>query len=230
MGKDIAIGKDAGFTGYLATPAGGKGPGVVVIQEIFGINGWVRSVADMFAAEGYMALAPDLFWRLKPGIQLDPTDDGQFKQGLGYMGRFDFAQGLADIQSSITMLRGMSATGKVGNLGFCMGGLLAFLTAANSDTDATASYYGGGTNTKLDEVAKIKNPTILHLAGDDDYMPKAAQDLIVEKTKSNKNVTVHIYPGAHHGFCRSTDPRHFKADACKEAHGRTLALFKETLQ
>src|SRR3954467_14125174 len=127
MGKDIAIGKDAGFTGYLPNPSGGKGPGGVVVPEIFGINGWVRSVADMFAAEGYMALAPDLFWRLKPGIQLDPTDDAQFKQGLDYMGKFDFAKGLADIQTSITMLRGMSATGKVGNLGLCMGGLLAYL-------------------------------------------------------------------------------------------------------
>ena len=105
----------------------------------------------------------------------------------------------------------------------------AFLTAAHSDTDATASYYGGGTNTKLDEVAKIKNPTILHLAGNDDYMPPAAQELIREKSRANGNITVYVYPGAHHGFCRSTDPRHFKADACKEAHGRTLALFKKTL-
>jgi carboxymethylenebutenolidase len=230
MGKEISISaNDGSFMGYLATPSSGKGPGVVVIQEIFGINAWVRSVADMFAAEGYMALAPDLFWRLTPGIQLDPTDDAQFKQGLDYMNKFDFAKGLADIQTSITALRKMS-TGKVGNLGFCMGGLLAFLTAANSDTDATASYYGGGTNTKLEEAAKIKKPTILHLAGADEYMPKQAQDLIAEKTKPNGNITIYTYPGAHHGFCRSTDPRHFNAEACKQAHGRTLALFKQALQ
>ncbi len=230
MGKEIDIaGQDGSFMGYLATPPAGKGPGVVVIQEIFGINAWVRSVADMFAAEGYMALAPDLFWRLKPRVQLDPTDDAQFKEGLGYMNKFDFAKGLADIQTAITTLRGMG-NGKVGNLGFCMGGLLAYLTAAHSDTDATASYYGGGTHTKLEEMGKIKKPTILHLAGDDEYMPKQAQDLIADKAKANKNVTVYVYGGAHHGFCRATDPRHFNAEACKQAHGRTLALFKQTLQ
>jgi carboxymethylenebutenolidase len=231
MGKEISIsGKDGSFMGYLATPASGKGPGVVVIQEVFGINPWMRSVTDWYASQGYMALALDLFWRLKPGIQLDPMKDAEFKQALDYYGQFNVDKGVEDIQATITHLRKTpGCNGKVGNLGFCLGGLLSFLTAARTDTDASSSYYGGGVNTKLDEASKIKKPTLVHLAGNDDYIPKPAQDQIVAGLKDNKNVTVHIYPGTAHGFCRETDPRHYNADACKLAHGRTLELFKKAL-
>ena len=230
-GKDISItGKDGNFAGYLATPAGGKGPGVVVIQEIFGINPWVSGVCDWYAAQGYIALAPDLFWRLKPGIQLDPMKDADFEQGLDYMGKFNFDQGIGDIQTTITTLRSWSGgTGKVGHLGFCMGGFLAFLTAARTDSDAGASYYGGGTHTVLAEAAKVKKPTLLHFAGTDEYMPAAAQQQIKDAVEGNPNITVHVYPGTAHGFCRSTDPRHYNAEACTLAHSRTLDLFKKAL-
>ena len=101
-GKEIAIkGKDGAFNGYLATPLSGKGPGVVIIQEIFGINPWVRSVADWYAGQGYVALAPDLFWRIKPGIQLDPTIDAEFKTGLDHYGKFKLDSGVEDIQAAI---------------------------------------------------------------------------------------------------------------------------------
>jgi carboxymethylenebutenolidase len=230
-GKDITItGKDGTFSGYLALPPGGKGPGVVVIQEIFGINPWVRSVADWYASQGYIALAPDLFWRLKPGVQLDPMKDEEFQMGLDYMGKFNMDQGVSDIQTSITTLRTwQGSTGKVGHLGFCMGGFLAFLTAARTDSDACASYYGGGTHTVLGEAAKIKRPTLLHLAGDDGYIPPAAQEQIKDGVKGNTNITVHVYPGTKHGFCRATDPRHYDAAACSLAHSRTLDLFKTAL-
>jgi carboxymethylenebutenolidase len=231
MGKEITVSvKDGSFMGYLATPASGKGPGVVIIQEIFGVNPWVRSVADWFAGQGYMSLALDLFWRVKPGIVLNPMKDEEFKLGLDYMGKFNFEKGVEDIQATITHLRKMpGCTGKVGNLGFCLGGLMSYLAAAHTDTDASASYYGGGINGKLDEQAKIKKPTLLHLAGNDDYIPKAAQDQIAAGLKSNPNITVHIYPGTAHGFCRDTDPRHYDAAACKLAHARTVDLFKKAL-
>jgi carboxymethylenebutenolidase len=230
-GKDITItGKDGTFGGYLATPASGKGPGVVIIQEIFGVNPWVRSVADWYAGQGYMALAPDLFWRSKPNIQLNPTIESEFKEGFGYYQQFSVDKGVEDIQATIDTLRKMpGGTGKVGNLGFCLGGLLSYLTAARTDTDACSSYYGGGINTMLAEAGKIKKPTILHLAGNDDYIPADAQAAIKDGTKANSNITVYVYPGTHHGFCRDTDPRHYDADACKTAHGRTLELFKKAL-
>jgi len=230
-GKDITItGKDGSFGGYLSSPASGKGPGVLVIQEIFGINPWVRGICDWYASQGYIALAPDLFWRLKPGIQLDPMKDADFKQGLDYMGKFNFDQGVGDIQTTITTLRtSPGSTGKVGHIGFCMGGFLAFLTAARTDSDAGACYYGGGTHSVLGEAPKIKKPTVLHFAGNDEYMPIAAQEQIKDAVKGNPNVTVYVYPGTAHGFCRSTDPRHYDAAACTLAHSRTLDLFKKAL-
>ena len=230
-GKDITIkGKDGTFGGYLASPASGKGPGVVIIQEIFGINPWVRSVADWYAGQGYTALAPDLFWRIKPGIQLDPTVDADFKAGLDCYGKFNVDTGVEDIQASITALRCLpGASGKVGHLGFCLGGLLAFLTAARTDSDAASCYYGGGINTKLEEVGKISKSTILHFAGEDDYLPAAAIEDVKNAVKGKSNIAVYVYPGAHHGFCRSTDARHYNAAACTQAHGRTLELFKTAL-
>lgn len=231
MGKDITVsGKDGVFGGYLATPVSGKGPAVVVIQEVFGINRWVRSVADMMAAEGYVALAPDLFWRIAPGIQLDPAKPEEFQKGLALYGKYDFAKALEDITSTMAHLRtAPGASGKVGVMGFCAGGLLAYMAAAASDADAISSYYGGGINGKLDLMARIRKPTLLHLAGVDGFMPPEAQDKIKEAAAKNPAVTVHVYPGAHHGFCRDTDPKNYDAAACKLAHGRTLELFKRHL-
>ena len=229
--KDITFtGKDGSFGGYLATPGNGKGPGVVIIQEIFGINPWVRSVTDWYAGQGYMALALDLFWRIKPGVQLDPTKEAEFKTAFEYYNKFSVDKGVEDIQTTIATLRSLpGCSGKVGNLGFCLGGLLSYLAAARTDTDASASYYGGGINTKLAEAAKIKKPTLLHLAGSDDYIPAPAQEEIKQGVKSHPQITVHVYPGTAHGFCRDIDPRHYNAAACKLAHGRTLDLFKKAL-
>ncbi len=231
MGQDITVsGNDGSFGGYLATPASGKGPAVVVIQEIFGVNPWVRSVADMMAAQGYIAVAPDLFWRIAPGVQLDPTKPDEQKRGFELYGKYDFEKALADIQSTMTYLRtAPGASGKVGNMGFCAGGLLSYLCAARTDTDASSSYYGGGISGKLDLMEKIKKPTLLHLAGVDDFVPTEAQVKIKEAAAGNPNVTVYDYPGVHHGFCRDIDPRNYDAAACTLAHSRTLALFKSAL-
>jgi carboxymethylenebutenolidase len=230
-GKNITItGKDGTFGGYLATPAGGKGPGVVIIQEIFGVNPWVRSVADWYAVQGYVAIAPDLFWRMQPGVILDPMKNEELKQGFEYYGKFNVDKGVEDIQATITTLRGIEGcSGKVGHLGFCLGGLVAYLTAARTDSDACSSYYGGGINTKLEEVANIKKPTILHLAGDDEYIPADAQEKIKSATSSNPNISVYVYPGTQHAFCRANDPRHYNAAACTVAHSRTVDLFKKAL-
>jgi carboxymethylenebutenolidase len=230
-GQEIAIkGADGDFTGYLAKPASGKGPGVVVIQEILGVNPWIREVADFYAAQGYIALAPDLFWRFKPGIQLDATIDKQFQEGLDYYGKFNVDTGVKDIQAAISTVRSLDGcTGKVGNIGFCLGGFLAYLTAARTDTDGTASYYGGGIHTKLNEAQNIRTPTVLHLAGADAFVPKEATDAILAGVKANPNITAYVYPGMPHAFCRANDPRHFNRESCTLAHTRTLDLFKRAL-
>lgn len=230
-GKEIGVETSAGsFMGYLAAPPSGRGPGVVVIQEIFGVNPWIREVTDWYASQGYFALAPDLFWRMKPGVQLDPTVESQLQQGFGYYQKFDVATGVADIQAAIDALRKTpGCTGKVGNLGFCLGGLLSFLAAARTNTDACASYYGGGINTKLDEMDRIKVPTVLHLAGNDSYIPEEAISQITARAKANPTVAVHVYPGTAHGFCRANDASHYNAEACARAHRRTLELFRSAL-
>ena len=230
-GKEISIaGNDGTFMGYLATPTGGSGPGVVVIQEIFGVNPWLRSVVDWLAQQGYMALAPDLFWRLDPEIQLDPTIEDEFNKGLDLFGKFDADSGVADIQATITTLRKMpGCNGKIGNLGFCLGGKLSYLTAARTDTDASASYYGVGLDSLLDEAEKIKTPTLLHIAREDGFVPPDAQAKVEQSLENHAAITIYTYEGANHGFCRETDKTHYNPDAAKLAHERTLALFSKSL-
>jgi carboxymethylenebutenolidase len=230
-GKEISIaGKDGTFMGYLSTPTGGSSPGVVVIQEVFGINGWLRSVANWLAGQGYMALAPDLFWKLSPGIQLDPTKEDEFNKGLELFGNFDTDKGVEDIQATISTLRKMpGCNGKVGNLGFCLGGMLSYLSATRTDTDASSAYYGVGLDNLLGEADKIKTPTILHIAREDGFVPPDAQAKVEEGLKDYGQITVYAYEDADHGFCRETDKNHYKAGAAKLAHERTLELFKKAL-
>ena len=230
-GKEISIaGKDGTFMGYLSTPVGGSGPGLVVIQEVFGVNAWLRSITDWLAGEGYMAIAPDLFWRLDPGIQLDPTKEKEFDKGLELFGQFSADKGVEDIQATISTLRKMpGCNGNVGNLGFCLGGLLSYLSAARTDTDASAAYYGVGIDNLLGEADKIKSPVIMHIARDDGFVSPESQAKIESGLKGHRHIKIHGYDGANHGFCRESDKTHFKADAANLAHERTLRLFKEEL-
>src|SRR5579864_2965840 len=205
-GQDVRIksGPDGEFGGYLASPVSGRGPGLVVIQEIFGVNAVMRTIADEFAARGYFALAPDLFWRLEPGVQLSDRTDAEWKRAFDLMGRFDQDSGVKDIQTSINYLRHSVAgcTGKVGAVGYCLGGLLAFLTATRTDCDASVGYYGVNIQEKLAEAAKIRKPVMLHVAGKDEYVPKEAQALIVASLKNHPQVELHTYPGREHAFAR----------------------------
>src|ERR1051326_4953963 len=176
-GQDISIqGKDGSFSAYLARPSTGHGPGIVVIQEIFGVNAVMRQVADDLAARGFFALAPDLFWRLKPGVQLTDQTDAEWQQAFGLMKQFNPDTGVADIQASIDALRKMpGVNGKVGAVGYCLGGLLAYLTAARADVDASVGYYGVNIDQKLDEAKNIKRPLMLHIAEKDQFVKPEAQ-------------------------------------------------------
>ena len=172
-GKDIIVkGADGNFGGYLASPASGHGPGVVVIQEIFGVNDVVRQICDYHAARGRFALAPDLFWRLEPGVQLTDKTQEDWGKAFGLMQRFDADKGVVDIQASIRHLREVpGCSGKIGTVGYCLGGQLAFLSATRTDTDAAVGYYGVNIQNRLDEAGKIKKPLMLHIAGKDQYCP-----------------------------------------------------------
>ena len=227
-GQTIAI-KDGNFSGYLASPASGKGPGIVVIQEIFGVNKVMRDIADGFAARGFFALVPDLFWRLQPGIQLTDQTDAEWQQAFGLLNRFDKDKGAEDIQASIDHLRHLpGVTGKVGAVGYCLGGLLAYLTAARTDADAAVGYYGITIQDRLEEASKIAHPLMLHIADADEYTPPAAREKIIEGLKSNPHVTLHCYPEMDHAFAR-VGGKHYDKACADLANSRTSSFFRQHL-
>ena len=227
-GQMITIkGKDGDFSGYLASPGSGRGPGLVVIQEIFGVNDVMREIADGMASRGYFALVPDLFWRLEPNIQLTDKTDADWKKALDLMGRFDVDKGVADIQSTIDTLRALpGCTGKVGALGYCLGGQLAYLTAARTNIDAAVGYYGVNIQNRLDE--NIKHPLMLHIAEADEYVPPPAQAQIEAGLKDNPHVTIHRYPLMNHAFARVGGAHYDKAMA-DQANIRSATFFRQHL-
>ena len=168
------------FKGWLAVPASGSGPGLVVGQEIFGVNQNMREVADMYAEEGYVALVPDLFWRMRPGVDLDYTEAG-FQQALDYFTRLDLDRAVDDIAAPIDVLRALpqvSGPG-IGYVGYCVGGKLAYLAAARTDVACSVGYYGMGIEAMLDEAAHIRGKLVLHFAGNDAYCDAAARAQIM---------------------------------------------------
>ena len=229
-GKDVRIkGSDGEFGGYLATPGMDRGPAIVVIQEIFGINQVMRTIADEFAARGYFALAPDLFWRLEPGVQLSDKSDAEWKRAFNLMGRFDQNKGVTDVQATISHLRKMpGCTGRVGTVGYCLGGLLAYLSATRTDSDASVGYYGVSIQDKLDEAHNIRKPLMLHIGGKDQFVPPDAQKKVIEGLKGNSLVTVHVYPEMNHAFARPGGQHYDKANA-DLANGRSATFFRQHL-
>jgi len=230
-GQDIEInGPDGTFGGYLATPDTGKGPGIVVIQEIFGVNKVMRDICDGLAREGFVALCPDLFWRLEPGIQLTDQSEEEWAKAFELFNAFDVDTGIVDVDATIEHLRQMEAcNNKVGAVGYCLGGLLAYLTAARTDADASVGFYGVNIQEKLDESDHIKKPVMLHVAEKDEFVPAEAQAAIKEGLAGNDNVTVHSYAGRDHAFAREGGAHYHKDDA-DLANGRTLAFFRQHLK
>ncbi len=220
-----AIDGSGSFAAYRADPEGTPRGAIVVIQEIFGVNEGIRRKCDHFASLGYVALAPDLFWRLEPGIDLDPDVEPEFKQALDWMGKFDQDKGVADIEATIRVARDVSG-GKVGVTGYCLGGRLAFMTAARTESDASVGYYAVGVDGLLGEKHAIANPLMLHIAGDDGFVPAATQKAMHEGLDDHPKVTLHDYPGEDHGFATEMGKRRSDA-AAKLADSRTEAFFAE---
>jgi len=230
MGSYIDIpSADGSFRAYLARPAAASAPAVVVNQEIFGINADLRATCDTLAAQGWLAVCPDLFWRFRPGIELSHLSADDWKTAIGYYTKLDLDKAVADVAATVQAARTLpGATGKVGVMGFCLGGLLTFLTAARHGADAAVEYYGGRTEEFLGEAAAIRSPLLIHLAGDDEYMTKDAQRRIAEAVRGNPAVELHVYAGCNHAFARH-DGTHYDAAAATLANGRTRAFFERHL-
>ncbi len=213
-----------GFSGYLAKPEGTPKAAVIVIQEIFGVNPGIRQKCDRLAAEGYLALAPDLFWRLEPGVELDPDVEPEFQRALELMGQFDQDTGIRDIQATINHLRDSEGATKVGCIGYCLGGRLAYMTAARTDIDASVGYYAVGIDGLLGEKEAIANPLMLHIAGDDGFVDAATQAAMHEGLDHHDKVTLHDYPGLNHGFATEVGTRR-DDEAATLADGRSADFF-----
>ena len=214
--------------GYLALPGAGTGPGLVLAQEIFGVNATMREVADAYAEEGYVVLVPDLFWRQQPGIELGYTPDDWQRAFALYKG-FDEARGVDDIQSAITVLRARpELTGGVGVVGFCLGGKLAYLAACRTDADAAVGYYGVGIEAALDEATRVKVPLLLHIAEKDGFCPPEARAQIVQALGGHPKVQLQVYPGVDHAFARP-DGEHYHRSSALLAHERSIATLKAAI-
>ncbi|MEG3162015.1 dienelactone hydrolase family protein [Sphingomonas sp. LB2R24] len=227
--KIATLAGDGEFTAYRATPAGTPKAAIVVIQEIFGVNAGIRRKCDTLAEAGYLAIAPDLFWRLEPGIELDPDIKPEFDRALELMGQFDQDKGIADIEASIRAARSELGDGaKVGVVGYCLGGRLAFMTAARTDVDASVGYYGVGIDGLLGEKHAIAHPVLLHVPEEDHFVDKAAQAAMHAGLDDHPKVTIYDYAGEDHGFATEFGERRSDASA-KLADERTAKFFAENL-
>lgn len=217
------------FGAYCALPQTKRGPGLIVIQEIFGVNAAMRQLCDSYAAKGYAAVCPDLFWRQEPGVQLTDKTPAEWERAMALMKGFDIEAGVRDLFSTLAHLRAMQGESKIGAVGYCLGGKLAWLMATRSDVDASVSYYGVGLDQMLDEVHDIRAPMMLHIAGLDAYVPPPARQKILAAVARNPVIKAHVYEGADHAFARPNG-QNYNGAAAELANQRTEAFFAEHLR
>lgn len=228
---DITIEAAEGtFSAYLALPEKTPAPGIVVAQEIFGVNQVMRDICDWLAREGYVACCPDLFWRIEPGIQITDKTDEEWQRAFELFNAFDVDKGIDDMKTTLARLRKHEAcSGKAGSVGYCLGGKIAYLMATRSDADCNVGYYGVGIEGLLGEAGKIERPLMLHIASDDQFVPPDAQEQVKATLGALDPVTLHVYDGQDHAFAREGGAHYDKASA-ETANARTLAFFKEHLK
>ena len=213
---------------YVARPAGTPKAAIIVIPEIFGVNPGIRQKCDSWASDGYMAIAPDIFWRFAPGVELDPDVPEQLQEAFGYFGQYDPDLGIQDIEAAIHHIRRNEGVSKVGLVGYCLGGRLAYMAAARTDIDASVGYYGVMIDQMLGESHAIANPLMLHIPTADHFVGPEAQAAIHAGLDSHPKVTLHDYEGLDHGFAAEMGDRRDEAGA-QLADGRTRAFLAANL-
>lgn len=222
--------KDGGqFGAYLSLPPTGKGPGILLIQEIFGINQHIRDVADQYASDGFVVLAPDVFWRQEAGVDIG-YDDESFKKGFALMQGMDFPKAVEDLCVAAQTLKALpQVSGKVASLGYCMGGMLSYMVGTTDGAvDATVCYYGGGIHTALDRAPQANVPMLMHFAEKDGFIPMQAVEQIKDAFQNNSAVEIHTYPDVDHGFNCWGRPM-YQQKAAALARGRSLEFLSRTI-
>ncbi len=229
MSPSISHGADGEFGAYIALPAATPAPGIVVAQEIFGVNQVMRDVCDWLAAQGYVAACPDLFWRIEPGIQLTDQTQAEWARAFELFNLFDVDKGIEDMKKTLAQLRGHEAcSGKAATIGYCLGGKIAYLMATRSDSDASVGYYGVGLGDLLGEAGDIARPLMLHMASQDQFVPPEEQEKIKAGLAGNARITLHVYDGQDHAFARQGG-EHYDQASAELANRRTLDFFAENL-
>lgn len=209
---------------YVVKPEGTPRGAIIVIQEVFGVNPGIRKKVEHWAAKGYLAVAPDVFWRQQPGIDLDADLPEQFQQALGFMGNHDFDLGIRDVEATIHWIRREAGVQKVGLVGFCMGGKVAYMAAARTDVDASVGYYGVTIDQMLGESHAIAKALLLHIPTADGFVPPEAQKAMHDGLDDNPHVTLYDYEGLDHGFAAEHGARRVEEGA-RLADERTEAFF-----
>jgi carboxymethylenebutenolidase len=231
MGNRIVIeALDGTFGAYIARPTSIAAPAVVVLQELFGVNADIRATCEELAAQGFIAIAPDLFWRQEPGVDLDVTSEESWPHGLRLYMAFDREAGVRDVMETVrTAVELEESNGKVALLGFCLGALMVFITAARYEVDAAVAYHGGDTEKYLAEVDGLQAPLLMHLGEEDEFIPMQAQAEIKAALARKANATVYSYPGQRHAFARHNGA-HYNAAAAALANERTSEFLHQQLQ
>lgn len=220
------------FDAYCATPTTGPGPGILLFQEIFGINDNMRGLADRLAAEGYVVLVPDIFWRIER--RFERKDESGLGEAMAMVGNLDFGKVPEDIRATHAHLLGLGeCSGQVGAVGFCLGGTLAFLAAATSEVDghgidAAVSYYGSGNNDLLGMVDQLACPTMFHYGTTDAFIPEDKIVEVEEAIAGRSHLSLHRY-NAGHAFSNWDAPSMYDEAAATEAWARTLGFFRQHL-
>lgn len=226
---DIPTTGTTGFSGYLSLPPSGKGPGIVLLQEIWGVNIHIRTVADQYALAGYVVLAPDVFWRMSSRVDLN-YDEAGTEQAFGFYQKLDSDQAAKDVASAVVALRALpELSGKVATLGYCLGGQLAYRGAALSKADAAVCYYGGGIDQYVNIADQITQPILFHYAADDSHITQDKVATVKAAFSGKSNATFYDYPETDHGFNCWGRPAAYNQRAAALAEGRTLTFLAENL-
>ena len=231
MGDRITIkGQNGTFGAYVARPGASPAPAVVVLQELFGVNADIRKTCDELAEQGFIAVAPDLFWRQEPGVDLDVRSEPDWQHGLRLYQAYDRDAGVRDVKDTVAAAAELpDCTGKVAVLGYCLGALMTFLTAVRYAVDAAVAYHGGDTEKYLDEVDGLDAPLLMHLGEEDEFISKSAQAEIKAALARKPNATIYSYPGQRHAFARHNGA-HYDAAAAALANSRTHEFLNHQLR
>jgi carboxymethylenebutenolidase len=231
MGDRITVeGQDGAFNAYIARPKILPAATVVVLQELFGVNADIRKTCDELAEQGFVAVAPDLFWRQEPGVDLSVTSEDDWQHGLRLYQAYDRDAGVRDIRDTLSAVAKLpECTGKIAVQGYCLGALMTFLTAVRCRVDAAVAYHGADTEKYLGEADNLRAPLLMHLGEEDEFISKAAQAQIKAALASKANATVYSYPGQRHAFARHNGA-HYNAAAAALANGRTSEFLQRQLR